>query len=64
MPKRTGLSSKRTGFSMQKTPIKAKKGSKRAIRRLQIPTGNTGLREYPKLGVGVIWEQISSPWCQ
>ena len=47
MPKRTGLSSKRTGFSMQKTPIKAKIGSKRAIRRLEIATGNTDLGHHP-----------------
>jgi hypothetical protein len=46
MPKRTALSSKRTGFSMQKNPIKAKIGSKRAIRRLEIATGNTDLGQY------------------
>ena len=32
---------------MQKTPIKAKIGSKRAIRRLEIATGNTDLGQYP-----------------
>jgi hypothetical protein len=47
MPKRTGLNSKRTGFSMQKAPIKAKFGSKRAIRGLGITTGNTDLGQYP-----------------
>jgi hypothetical protein len=53
MPKRTGLSSKRTGFSMQKNPIKAKTGSKRAIRRREIATGNTDLGQYRFFVVGV-----------
>jgi hypothetical protein len=37
MPKRTGLSSKRTGFSMQKTPIKAKNWEQKG----DSETGNT-----------------------
>jgi hypothetical protein len=53
MPKRTGLSSERTGFSMQETPIKAKTGSKRAIRRLEIATGNTDSGQYRFFVVGL-----------